>query len=106
MFCDGAFRRPALCLPLRLPAWLRAAFASGLTEHFKHRNVFVHGRPGLSVDDLTADPDFDWVAKWTQVRPQLAQAFNFLMMATVRAVSQSQIEQCAHLASSGTLSDD
>lgn len=67
-----------------------------VAEHFEtHRNIFVHGRPGLSVDDLTADPDFDWVAKWTQVVPQLAQAFNFVMMATVRAVYQSQLEQGA-----------
>lgn len=45
-------------------------------------------RPGRTIDDLTADPDFDWVAKWIQVNPLLAQGFNFVMMVTVRAVAR------------------
>ena len=44
------------------------------------------------MDDLTADPDFDWVAKWTQVNPPLAQAFNFVMMATVRSVARQMAQ--------------
>lgn len=38
---------------------------------------------------MTADPDFDWVAKWTQVVPVLAQVFNFLMVTTVRAAASN-----------------
>ena len=37
-------------------------------------------KPGLTVDELTSDPDFEWLSKWSQVVPLVAQAFNFLMV--------------------------
>ena len=82
------------CLLVRACPLARAhsSHSSG-SKRLKHTgNMCAHHRPGLSVDDLTADPDFDWVAKWTQVVPQLAQAFNFVMMATVRATASETVK--------------
>ncbi len=82
--CLLAPAHPPARAPLVAQLWFEAFETYG-------KIVCAHHRPGLSVDDLTADPDFDWVAKWTQVVPQLAQAFNFVMMATVRATASKTV---------------